>query len=80
MDLPGRIQFNAVLRYVGDLPNPATPGYLGLDLRLAWMARSNLELALIGRDLLDPQHPEFRGVGVTREVERRVFGTIKWTF
>lgn len=80
MDLPGHIQFNAVLRYVSDLPHPVTPSYLGLDLRLAWMPRENFEFAIIGRDLLDPHHPEFRGAVVTREVERRVFGTIKWTF
>ncbi len=80
MDLPGNIQFNAVLRYVDDLPHPATPSYLGLDLRLAWAPRKNFEVAIVGRDLLDPHHPEFRGAHVTHEVDRRLFATLKWTY
>lgn len=80
MDLPGHVQFSSVLRYVGDLPHPATPAYLALDLRLGWSPRKNLELAIVGRDLLDDHHPEFRGRLVTREVNRSVFATLKWSY
>jgi iron complex outermembrane recepter protein len=81
-DLPHNIQFDSVLRYVGDLPNPPTPSYLTLDARLAWSPIPRLEIGLVGRNLLDDKHPEFRAGprGVTHEVERSIFGTLKWHF
>ena len=82
LDLPHNIQFDSVLRYVGDLPNPPTPAYLTMDVRLAWAPNSHVEIAVVGRNLLDDKHPEFSAgpQGVTREVERSVFGTFKWHF
>lgn len=64
------------MRYVGDLPNPATPAYLELDLRLAWSPTEQLEPAIVGRNLLDEAHPEFRGRAITREIPRSVYGTV----
>lgn len=81
IDLPAHITFDSFLRFVDDLPHPATPSYLELDLRLAWSPRENLEFALVGRNLLHDSHPEFAGVGaVTHEVPRSVYGTIRWNF
>jgi hypothetical protein len=39
-------------------------------------------VAVVGRNLLDDKHPEFRSgpQGLTREVERSIFGTFKWHF
>jgi iron complex outermembrane receptor protein len=80
IDLPGNVQFDSYLRYVGDLPGPATPSYLQLDLRLGWSPIKNFEVALVGRNLLDEKHPEFRGATITREVDRSVYGTFRWSF
>ena len=82
IDLPHNIQLDSVLRYVGDLPNPPTPSYLTLDARLAWSPFPSIEVAIVGRNLLDDKHPEFRAnpPGLTREVERSIFGTLKWQF
>jgi iron complex outermembrane recepter protein len=80
VDLPGNVQFDSYLRYVGDLPGPATPSYLQLDMRLAWSPTKNFEIALVGRNLLDEKHPEFRGTTITREVGRSVYGTFRWSF
>lgn len=81
-DLPWHLQFDAVLRYVDSLPDPATPAYTALDLRLAWSPRKNLELAVVGRNLLDPQHPEFANAdpALTHEVDRSVFATLRWNY
>lgn len=79
LDLPAHVQFDSFLRYAGDLPNPATPSYLTLDLRLGWSPRKNLEIAIVGRNLLDDAHPEFSGT-ITREVQRSVYGTLRWSF
>ena len=48
-NLPFNIEFDQVLRFVDELPNPVVPAYFELDLRLAWHPQQNLELALIGR-------------------------------
>jgi iron complex outermembrane receptor protein len=82
MDLPWNLQFDSALRYVGELPHPATPAYVTLDLRLGWSASKNLEVAIVGRNLLDSHHPEFRNAqpALTREVERSVYATVRWTY
>mgnify|MGYP000088309309 CR=1 FL=1 len=66
---PG-LQLDLSLRHVGGLPEPAVPGYHELDARIAWQARPNLELALVGRNLLHDEHAEFGVPGVRQTVGR----------
>ena len=83
LDLGWNIQFDSTLRYVDALPGPNIPSYLALDMRIAWSPRKNLEVALVGQNLLDDRHPEFAPtfIGTERtEVERRVFATFQWRF
>jgi iron complex outermembrane receptor protein len=79
MDLPWHLHFDGYLRYVDDLPHPRTDSYLTADLRIGWSPRRNCEVALVGRNLLDETHPEF-ATAMTREVERSVFATVKWSY
>lgn len=80
MDLPGHFQFDGILRYVDRLPNPRVPNYLSLDLRLGWYPVTNLELAVVGQNLLDNRHPEFGGSVNQVEVQRGVYGKVTWRF
>jgi iron complex outermembrane receptor protein len=82
MDLPGQVQFDSYLRYVDDLPHPATPSYVELDARLGWSPCKDVELAVVGRNLLDNAHPEFAGTPATptREVQRSVSATLRCRF
>ena len=81
MNLPFRLEFDQVLRFVGELPNPKVPSYLELDLRLAWQATESLEVAVVGRNLLDESHQEFVADSPLRhEVERSVYGKLTWHF
>ena len=83
LDLGWNIQFDSTFRYVDALPAPGIPSYVAVDLRLAWSPRRNLEVALVGRNLLDDRHPEFAPtfIGTERtEVERSVLATFKWLF
>ncbi|MEO5754622.1 MAG: TonB-dependent receptor [Chthoniobacterales bacterium] len=81
IDLPRNVQFDSYLRFVDELPNPSTPSYLELDLRLSWSPLQNLELAIVGRNLLHESHPEFAGGSApTREIPRSVYGTVRWNF
>lgn len=79
MDLPGGIQFDAVVRYVDQLPLPKVQSYVALDARLAWRFARDFEIALVGRNLLDGRHLEFLPSSpAPRDLERNVFGRISW--
>jgi iron complex outermembrane receptor protein len=81
LDLPRRVELDAFLRHVGELPQPVVPAYTELDLRLGWQPVPGLELSLVGRNLLHAHHPEFGNPGPTRqEVPRSVFGRVAWRF
>jgi len=77
VDLPGNLEFDQVLRYVGALPNPSVPDYLVLDLRLAWQPRPGWEIAVVGQNLLDDKHPEY---SEGRQVEQSIYGKVTWKF
>jgi iron complex outermembrane receptor protein len=68
------------MRHVGDLPNPVVPEYIAIDLRYGWRIRPALELSLVLRNALDPQHPEFNPAPARSEIPRDVYGQIRWSF
>ncbi|WFP51361.1 TonB-dependent receptor [Methylomonas sp. EFPC3] len=59
-----------------------TRGYQDLDARLAWDLGSGLELALVGRNLLDSYHFEYGSdlFSTATAVQREVYGTLRWQF
>jgi iron complex outermembrane receptor protein len=58
-DLTDHSALDLTLRRVGSLPQPAVPSYYELDGQFMWQPRPNLDVALIGRNLLHRSHPEF---------------------
>lgn len=83
MDLPGETELDLWLRFVDDLPGQGVGDYLSLATRLGWRPRPNLELSLVGQNLLDPRHPEFKAEQLSSalsEVERSVYGKVSWRF
>ena len=80
MDLPCHLELDAGIRYVDTLAAPNVPSYIGLDLRLSWKPLKNLELAVVGQNLLDNRHPEFGAPTNRQEIERSVYGKISWSF
>ncbi|MGZ8898909.1 MAG: TonB-dependent receptor plug domain-containing protein [Limisphaerales bacterium] len=82
LNLPANLQFDSVLRYVDNLNQlgPTVPAYFALDLRLAWRPSENWEIALVGQNLLDEQHPEFGNPATRQEIPRSVFGKVTWTY
>jgi iron complex outermembrane receptor protein len=59
VDLPRNVEFDAMLRSIGELPNPRVPAYTELNLRVGWRATPQLEIWGAGQDLLHARHPEF---------------------
>ncbi|WP_166646948.1 TonB-dependent receptor plug domain-containing protein [Prosthecobacter fusiformis] len=82
MDLPGNVELDATFRHVDELQQTAlsnTPAYSTVDIRLAWRPTNDLELAIVGRNLLDASHTEFRR-NATREIGRSVYFMATWSF
>jgi iron complex outermembrane receptor protein len=83
MNLGKNIDADAWLRYTDSFDNGGVSSYVTLDLRLAWRPVKNLELALVGQNLLENRHQEFRPEQYSRqiyEVERSVYGKLTWKF
>lgn len=83
MNLSDQVDFDVGLRFVDELENPHVPAYATVDARIAWRPYPDLEISLVGLNLLEPAHPEFAATQVMtqqREVERSFYGKISWRF
>ena len=60
-NLPGGIELDGFFRAIGKLRASSLPGYQELDMRIGWQATDQLDISLIGRELLHPRHAEFAG-------------------
>jgi iron complex outermembrane receptor protein len=56
--------------------------YVSMDIRLAWNPINNLELSLVGQNLLAKQHLEYRQEAITTptEIDRGMYGKVVWQF
>ncbi len=79
-DLGARLRADLALRYIADMPQAALPSYHELDARLAWQVRPDLEIALVGRNLLHRRHAEYGAAGSRQLVERTVFASAALRF
>lgn len=83
-NLSDRLTFDLWLRYVSELPGIDVDSYLTLDARLAYQINSNLEVALVGQNLLEDHHaeyvPEIQIPNKPSEVERSVYVKLDWSF
>jgi iron complex outermembrane receptor protein len=73
------------LRHIAEVPayeygGGIVPAYTELDARLGWQVRPGLNVALIGRNLLDASHPEIGGLDRRREIRRSVAASVRWEF
>jgi iron complex outermembrane recepter protein len=86
IDLPHGVTLDAALRYVDRLPTYRVNDYLELNARIAWQATKNLELAIVGQNLLHDAHAEYGPSFVksqndrTAEIPRSVYGKVTLRF
>ena len=84
MTLPFQLEFDSWVRVADNLPASNIAGYVELDLRLGWKPLPNLDLSLVGQNLLDNHHPEaapslFLATQPT-EVQRSIYGKVTWRY
>jgi len=73
MDLGAGVRLDVGLRAIDELPDPKLPGYVEVDVAVAWQVADGLELSLAGFNLLDESHPEVATAGGARELPRSVY-------
>ncbi|WP_052813285.1 TonB-dependent receptor plug domain-containing protein [Desulfonatronum thioautotrophicum] len=83
LDLSSDLQLDAWIRSFNAIKQHDISGFTTLDLRLGWQARDNLELFIVGQNLLRPSHPEFVEIQLAStptEVQRSFYFGIDWRF
>ena len=76
-------QVDAWVRRVGVLPYAQVSAYTALDLRYAWRVSRQLELSLVGQNLLSSQHTEFVSdllPSKRLDVSRGAYARVRWQF
>lgn len=71
------VELDAIVRYVGSLPQPHVPSYTALDARLGWTLDAQAEISIRGQNLLDDHHAEWGVPAARPELERAVYGEVK---
>ena len=80
LDISRKVKFDVDWRYVGALPGLSVPSYSTADARLGWRYAKDWELSLVGRNLLQPAHAEFRAdPGPLVEIRRSAYAKLTWT-
>jgi len=83
-DLGHRWELDMIGRYVDSLPSFRVPQYIVGDIRLAWHARRNLELSVVGRNLFNGSfrqfgNDSFMGTRSTA-VQPEGYGQVVWRY
>jgi iron complex outermembrane receptor protein len=80
VNLPLELRLDGGLRYVSRIANQQLPAYTELDARLTWSPTTQLDLSLVGQNLLHHRHAEFGTAATRREIERGLQGAVEWHF
>lgn len=71
-------EFDVFIRRVGKLTPDDVPEYTAVDARLGWQMRKDIEVSLIGQNLLGTEHAEYGSILYRSELPRAVFLKLVW--
>jgi iron complex outermembrane receptor protein len=76
------INLTTAIRYVDEIPRYDVDSYWSADLHLQFALTRDLDLSVVGNDLLDEAHAEYGSVQNTQQlmVERTVRVALQWRF
>jgi len=80
VDLPAQLRLDAGFRAIDDIANRQVPAYAELNAKLTWQPTPQLDLSLVGQNLLHRRHAEFGAPAARRDIERGVYGAVEWRF
>lgn len=79
VDLPFNLELDGTLRYVDGLPAIPVDAYLTADVRAGWSPSPNWEWSIMGRNLLQKNHMEFKESHIpfyATAVQRQILGRL----
>jgi iron complex outermembrane receptor protein len=79
-DVSDAQQLDLTLRYNGRLPHPVVPSHYEMDMQWLWRLRPDLDVALIGQNLLHAAHPEWAAAPTRSVYERSALLKVTWRF
>ena len=71
-------EFDLYVRHVDELSAPEVPAYTAVDARVNWRVRKDVELSLIGQNLLGTEHAEYGEGQFRSELPQAVFFKVTW--
>lgn len=71
-------EFDVSVRHVAELNNPDVPAYTAVDARFGWRVRKDIELSVIGQNLLGTEHAEYGSQQFRSEIPQGVFFKVDW--
>jgi iron complex outermembrane recepter protein len=83
LDLTREVELDAWVRFADRIASTDVASFTTLDLRLGWKPVPGVELSLVGQNLLQNEHMEFRQMGpvtIAAKVPRGVYGKMVWRF
>jgi iron complex outermembrane receptor protein len=80
-DLPYKLEFDLMPRFVQQLPNINVPSYATMDARLGWRPNDHWECSIVGQNLLQAHQLEFVGpFTILSEVNRGVYAQVVYRY
>jgi iron complex outermembrane recepter protein len=83
MNLTDTIEFDTTFRFVDRLVGLDVDSYTNLDVRLGWRPTSKLEFSMVGHNLIESRHTEFKPEFIqsaVSQIQRGMFGKVTWRF
>jgi iron complex outermembrane receptor protein len=78
VSLASRLELSAGFRWQGRIRTDDVSSHAELDARLAWRPKDEVEVAVVGRNLLHAHHLEFVGdAALPSEVRRAALATVR---
>ena len=80
MNLTPGCDLDLTVRGVSQLSDPAVAGYATADVRIGWRPSRNVELSVVGRNLVGGGHGEFTSETTRTEIGRSYYVGVRWDF
>ena len=79
LNLPKKLEFDQTFRFVSALPAQRIGSYITANVRFGWHLNQQLELSVVGQNLMQPEHAEFGGnPGALVGIKRSVYVKMTW--
>ena len=83
MNLTDTFEVDTTFRFIDRLSGLGVSNYQNVDIRLGWRPTPRLEVSVVGHNLLEKQHAEFKPEFIqtaASQIQRGLFAKVTWRF